>query len=128
MNNDNMQTRDTPGAQVRRQSRRMDVVRVIREARLPDVQRGCVIEYVNTAHVRDTREDLGGARYLQRVAREMPDLPRLRRTMRQLATAFVHPDLKATSVSDGDRNVVPAGIRKPYGNVGPAGTNYQGAR
>jgi hypothetical protein len=101
MNNDNMQTRDVPGAQVRRASRHMDVVRIVREARLPGTQREVVLEYVNTAVVRDTRSELGGARYLQRVAAQMPDraLPgtrtALRETMRRLATAFVHPDLKA---------------------------------
>jgi hypothetical protein len=92
-----MQTRDVPGAQVRRQSRDMDVVRIIREARLPGTQRKEVVEYVNRAHVHDTRSELGGAAYLQRVAAQMPEraLPgartSLRQTMRRLSTAFVHP-------------------------------------
>lgn len=93
MTEDNMQTRDVPGAQVRRQSRRMDVVRVIRDSGLPGTQRAVVLEYVSTAHVHDTRSELGGARYLHRTVCEMPDLPGLRETMRRLATAFVHPDL-----------------------------------
>ena len=40
MMDDHMQTREVPGAQVRRQSRSMDIVRLLREGRLPDVQRG----------------------------------------------------------------------------------------
>ena len=93
---DQMQTRDIPAAQVRRASRQMDVVRIIAEAKLPAVQRGLVLEYVNTAIVHDRRRDgqLGGARYLSRAAEEMPDLPGLRQTVRRLATAFVHPDLR----------------------------------
>ena len=51
MTDNNMQTRDVPGAQVRRQSRRMDVVRLIRTSGLPATQRAVVLEYVNTAHV-----------------------------------------------------------------------------
>ena len=91
---DHMQTREVPGAQVRRQSRSMDIVRLLREGRLPDVQRGVVLEYVNTAVVHDTRGELGGARYLEDVADQMPNLPNLRNTMRRLATAFVHPDTR----------------------------------
>jgi hypothetical protein len=53
-----------------------------------------VIEHVHTAHVHNTRDDLGGARYLRRVAEQMPDLANLRATMRRLATAFVHPPLR----------------------------------
>jgi hypothetical protein len=72
----------------------MDVVRILREAKLPKSQRQVVLEYVNTAHVHDTRGDLGGARYLSKVADQMPDLGNLRETMRRLATAYVHPDLR----------------------------------
>jgi hypothetical protein len=95
MDEEKLQTRDVPGAQIRRQSRDMDVVRLIREARLPGTQRAVVLEYVSTAQVHDQRSELGGARYLTRAAEQMPDLPRLRQTMRRLATAFVHPDLRA---------------------------------
>ncbi len=94
---DHIQTRDIPGAQVRRVSRDMDVVRIIREARLSNEHRAFALEYVCTAHVHDTRDELGGARLLQRVADETPsvvDHGNLRRTMERLATAFVHPDLR----------------------------------
>jgi hypothetical protein len=91
---EDIQTRDVPGAHIRRQARHRDVVRFLRDAHLPNVQRGIVIEYVNTAEVRDGREPLGGARYLHRAAEDMPDLWGLRQTMGRLAGAFVHPRLK----------------------------------
>lgn len=92
---DMMQTRDVPGPQARAQLRHHDVVATIRDARLPAVQRGVLIDYVGTAVVHDTRDDLGGARYLDAAADEIPPvLSALRLTMHRLATAFVHPPIR----------------------------------
>jgi hypothetical protein len=89
-----MQTRDVVGAQIRAQLRHADVVRIVRDAQLPPVQRALVVEYVNAAQVHDTRATLGGAQYLSELAEQVPNLPNLRATMRRLATAFVHPRLR----------------------------------
>jgi hypothetical protein len=88
---DHLQTRDIRGADVRRQIRHADVVRILREARLPATQRGVVVDYLGTARIHDERDDLGGARYLRRAAEDMPNIGNLRATVRRLATAFVHP-------------------------------------
>jgi hypothetical protein len=88
-----LQTRDVRGAQVRAQVRDADVLKILRNAKLPPAQRTVLLEYVSSAIVADGREDLGGARYLSRAAAEMPDLPNLRETVRKLATAFVGAEL-----------------------------------
>jgi hypothetical protein len=91
---DDLQRRDVPGVQRRAQARHADIVRSLRDADLPNIQRGVVIDSVGTAFVRDDREPLGGARYLEGLAEQMPNLPRLRDTVRRLSTAFVHPPLR----------------------------------
>jgi len=91
---EHLQTRDLPGPQVRAQMRDADLIRDLRAGHLPNVQRGVVIEYVEAAFTADQRDELGGARFLSSAADEMPDLPRLRATVRRLATCFVHPPIR----------------------------------
>jgi hypothetical protein len=93
--NDDIQTRATPGAQLRRQARHHDETSIIRDAHLEPVQRSFTLEHLETAHTADTRSELGGARYLQRVADQTPaTLGPLRRTLQRLATVHVHPDIR----------------------------------
>jgi hypothetical protein len=93
--NDDIQTRAIPGAQVRRTVRHLDETRIVRDAHLEPVQRSFALEHLETAHTADTRSELGGARYLQRVADQTPAaLGPLRRTMQRLATSHIHPDLR----------------------------------
>jgi hypothetical protein len=85
-----MQTRHVTGPQVRRRLH-AEVVSALRDDSLSGPDRAFVLEHVQTAHARDGRDDLGGARHLHRAARSLDTPTRLLGVLDRLATAYIHP-------------------------------------
>ena len=92
---EHLHTRDLPGPHLRAQMRDADLIRDLRAGHLPNVQRGVVIEYVEAAFTADQREELGGARFLERAEQEQAERLRVMDASVDVMTTCVVPGCRS---------------------------------